>query len=407
MPFPPSGMVAAFGIQLHFQTLEQLLLERHPELAGLVHFNSSGPQLYLRVILPEDGAVGLALVKLDHTFAWLVFDSVLNSQSSVWPLNETPNEVLVDALHAQASAHLVGMPVASPWCWHESEPSDMTELADLLVERGVRVRRVAAGNTYFLYGPPLEELRLYIAGSSEGGYVEAEFPDAFVRVSLKPKVGWLVDVCCPERAVWRRVDLSYCLWGRTLPTPGVPRADVTVNRIADLIGDGPKAWVKGAPPWEPPKTSRVSAEPQPDVQGPLFHLDATEPDSVLRSRGSGRLAEVALEQLTAFGFGDVRRSCSDKSIRSGAYHIEWSDRTKTLSTSDIQRLNGLAAAAGEDVPKRLILITAGGTSQPAADFADRAKAFIYHLDPATGRILSVNSRADELLRPNTEPDRYY
>ncbi|WP_406440568.1 hypothetical protein OHB00_34220 [Streptomyces sp. NBC_00631] len=40
--------------------------------------------------------------------------------------------------------------------------------------------------------------------------------------------------------------------------------------------------------------------------------------------------------------------------------------------SENQRLNGLAAAAGEEVPKRLIVIASGEISRPAADFADRA-----------------------------------
>ncbi|MEU8028031.1 hypothetical protein AB0C13_05260 [Streptomyces sp. NPDC049099] len=399
-------MIAASGIHMHFQTLEQLLLERHPELAGRVYFNSVGPQTYLRVELSGDRGTGLTLARLGRTFVWLVVDPTLDSEFSVWPLNTTPNEVLVDALHAHASAYLAGVPVASPWRWHESEPSDMTELADLLVERGVCVRRVAAGNTYFPYGPR-DELKLHIADSSEGAYVEAEFTGAFVRVSLKPSIGWLVDMHCPERGAWRRVDLSYCLWGKELPTPGVPRAAVTVNRLADLIGDGPKAWGKSCPPWEPPKTARASAEPQSNVQGSLFRVDATGPHSAPRSPGPRELAEVVLEQLTAFGFGDVREGDSDSPIHSEAYHIEWSGRTKTLSTSDIQRLNGLAAAAGEDVPKRLIVITSGGISRPAADFADRAKAFIYHPDPATGRLFPLNSRADELLPPGTEPDRYY
>ncbi|MFD9001134.1 hypothetical protein ACFV0T_09225 [Streptomyces sp. NPDC059582] len=399
-------MVAAFGIHQHFQALEQMLLERHPELAGRVYFNSAGPQMYLRVKLSGDQGTGLALVRLGHTFVWLVVDPVLGSEPSVWPLNTTPNEVLVDAVHAHASAHLASVPVASPWRWHESEPSDMTELADLLVERGVHVRRVAAGNTYFTYGPR-HELKLHIADRREGAYVEAEFPGAFVRVSIKPSVGWLADMHCPEWGAWRRVDLSYCLWGRELPTPGVPRADVTVSQVADLIGDGPKAWVKSSAPWKPPKTSCASAEPQSDVQESIFRMDATEPDSALRLPGPGELAEVVLEQLTAFGFGDVREGGSDSPIHSDAYHIEWSDRTKTLSTSEIQRLNGLAAAAGDDVPKRLILISSGGISRPAAAFADKARAFTYHLDPATGRLFPMNSRAAELLPPGTEPDRYY
>ncbi|WP_127356029.1 hypothetical protein [Actinacidiphila soli] len=63
MPFPPSDMVAAYGIHLHFQALERMLLERHPKLAGRVYFNSAEPHRYLRVKLSGDEGVGLALVR--------------------------------------------------------------------------------------------------------------------------------------------------------------------------------------------------------------------------------------------------------------------------------------------------------------------------------------------------------
>ncbi|MEU9210009.1 hypothetical protein AB0D27_19140 [Streptomyces sp. NPDC048415] len=226
-------------------------------------------------------------------------------------------------------------------------------------------------------------------------------------MSIKPSIGWLVDMHRPEWGAWRRVDLGYSLWRRKFPTPCVPHADVSMSQVADLIGEGPIAWVACGAPWETSKPSRVSAEPASNAQESVFLMDATGSDRALRPPGSRELAELVLEQLTAFGFGDVCEGESNSPIHSDAYHIEWSDRTRTLSTSEIQRLNGLAAAAGEDIPKRLILITGGGISRPAAAFADRAKAFIYHLDPEAGRLFPVNSRADELLPPCTEPGRYY
>ncbi|XVQ89107.1 hypothetical protein ACQP15_17340 [Microbispora siamensis] len=396
-------MVAGFGRHLRFQGLEQLLHERHPELGARVHFNSAGPQLYLMVKLSGNRGVGLTQSRLGHAFIWLLVDPVLESEPSVWPLN-TPDEELVDALHAHATAHLTGVLVASPWRWHESKPSDMTELADLLAQQGVHIRRVVAHNRYFAYGPR-HEPKLHIADRSEGAYLETQFSGAFVRVSIKPSVGWMVDMHCPKRDAWVRVDLGYSLWRKKLPTPGVPRADVPVSRIADLIGDGPRAWVESGTFWETPQLSSASAEPQSGVQEPLFLTDTTEPDSALRPP-----TEAVLKQLTAFGFGDVREGGlwddPDSHIHSDTYHIEWSDRTKDLSTAEIQRLNGLAAAAGEDLPKRLIVITNGGLSRPAAAFADKAKAFIYRLDPTTCRLIPLNSRAEDLLPPHTEPGRY-
>ncbi len=399
MSFPPGDMVAAVGTHLHFQRLERLLHERHLELGDRVHVNSTGSQLYLMVKLPGDRGVMLSRSRLGHAFVWLIVDPVLGSEPSVWPL-DTSGEVLVDAVHAHATGHLAGVPVASPWRWHESEPSDMTELADLLAEREVHVQRVAAGNRYFAYGPRYEP-KLHIADRREGAYVEARLSDIFVRISIKASVGWLVDMHHPERGAWTRIDLGGSLGRTKLPTPGMPRADVPVSRIADLICDGPKAWVESGAPWETSRPPRASAETWSDVEESLF---LTLP--ALRSAGAREHMDAVLEQLTTFGFGDIREGGPDSPIHSDTYHVDWSGRTKDLSTSEIQRLNGLAAAAGEDLPKRLIVIINGGLSRPAAEFADKAKAFVYSLNPATGRLNPLNSRAYDLLPPRTEPSRY-
>ncbi|CCB71690.1 conserved protein of unknown function (plasmid) [Streptantibioticus cattleyicolor NRRL 8057 = DSM 46488] len=76
-----------------------------------------------------------------------------------------------------------------------------------------------------------------------------------------------------------------------------------------------------------------------------------------------------------------------------------------MTTSDVQKLNGLAAAAGDDVPKRLIVITGTGLTRPAADFADGAKAFAFCLHHATDALSPANSRADEALLPGRDPVR--
>ncbi|MFH7339590.1 hypothetical protein [Streptomyces hygroscopicus] len=172
---------------MHFQTLEQTLRERHPELAERVRFHDLAGRPLLKILLSRTQSVGLAFVRMGHNIVWAVMDPVLNSEPSLWPLN-TPNDVLVDALHAHASAHLTGEPVSSPWRWNESEPSETTELADLLDMRGVRVRRVVGGNGYVAYGPR-HALKLGVFDAHEAAFLEAEFPEAFVRVSLKPRLG--------------------------------------------------------------------------------------------------------------------------------------------------------------------------------------------------------------------------
>ncbi|MEU3299950.1 hypothetical protein ABZ729_09025 [Streptomyces sp. NPDC006678] len=69
----------------------------------------------------------------------------------------------------------------------------------------------------------------------------------------------------------------------------------------------------------------------------------------------------------------------------------------------MRRLNGLAAAAGEDAPKRLIVITTAGVSRPAAAFADTAKAFVFCIDRTADKLMALNSRAREALLPHTNP----
>ncbi|MFF4793454.1 hypothetical protein ACFY2M_27650, partial [Streptomyces sp. NPDC001276] len=266
--------------------------------------------------------------------------------------------------------------------WHESKPSEMTELADLLDVRGVRVRRVAASNKYFLYGPR-HAPKLAFAGGRNDAFLEAEFPEAFVRVSLKPALGWMVDLHASHADGWSRVNLGWCLHRRSYPIPGLSRAKASVDEIADFLCRGPKAWDS-----EPP---RGAPQDNPRTSGELCSADAS------------RIAKAVLDQLTAFGFGDLAEGDADTPIESDAFHVEWRSGSKDLSTSEVQRLNGLAAAAGNDLPKRLIVITSGGLTRPATAFADKAKAFAFHLDPTTGRLYAVNSRADEAMPPSDEP----
>lgn len=422
MPFPPSDMVAAFAVHLRFKSLEQTLRERHPELAERTRFDDSQGGMLLKVALSGGRSVALAHVRMGHAIVWAVVDPVLDSEPSVWPLN-TPDGALVDAVAAHASAHLAGEPVASPWRWHESEPSEMTELADLLDAAGVRVRRVAAGNGYFAYGPRYAP-KLDVVGGHGGKFVEMEFPQAFVRVCLKPALGWLVDLHTPQWGGWGRLRLDRCLGRMPKPSPGLPRADVSVEEIAELLGKGPAAW-DTEPPWAPPRSvAQNSGFPEPSLMEGLFE------DSPIQERLSGwgeslegrniltsektaqhrmsalappQITDAVLRQLTALGFSDLMAGGAGIPIESSAFHFEWRSTAKNLAAPEIQRLNGLAAAAGDDLPKRLIVITSGGLTRPAADFTDKAKAYAFRLNRATGSLTALNSLADEALLPVQAP----
>ncbi|MET9479976.1 hypothetical protein [Streptomyces sp. NPDC006638] len=414
MPFPPGDVVAAFGRHLHFQSLASTLRERHPELAERVHFDDSQGRMLLKVTLYGGQSIGLAHIRMGYAIVWAVLDPDLNSEPSLWPL-DTPDDVLVDIVHAYASAHLAGEPVPSPWRWHESETSAMTELADLLDSRGAQVQRVVARNGYFAYGPRLAP-KLDIVSGRDGSFLEAEFPAAFVRISLKPALGWLVDVHTPRWGGWDRIALGRCLGRTSSPSPGVPSTDVSVQEIAEVLCDGPEAWDM-EPSCAPAPTGKQSAQesgtPLLDrlfrpVQG-IFPDYGDEPDEGEESQhrpnslAPGMITKDVLQQLTALGFSDLFEGGADLQVKSNTFHIEWHRSTKNLSTSAIQRLNGVASAAGDSVPKRLIVITGAGLTRPAAAFADKAKAYVFYLDDATGQLTGLNSLAREALPPVDAP----
>jgi hypothetical protein len=418
LSFPPRDMVTALGTYLHFQSLERTLRDRHPELAERVRFDDSQGPVFLKVLLSGTQSVALARVRMGHGIVWAVMDPALDSEPSLWPL-DTPSDVLVDAVHAHASARLTGKPLSSPWRWNESEPSEMTELADLLDMRGVRVRRVVAGNRCFAYGPR-HAPKFGVADTREGTFLEAEFPEAFVRVSLKPALGWLVDVHTPRWGEWGRVALARCLCRTSFPAPGVPRADVSVEELADLLGKGPEAW-DTEPPWTPAKP--VAPKPRSDMQGSLpvqnDVLGRTEefpdlldgPEESRSERRPGPLSpqeikEAVLHQLTTLGFSDLVEGEADAPIESEVFHIEWRSTGKDLSAPEIQRLNGMAAAAGGKLPKRLLLITGGGLTRPAAKFADKAKAYVFCLNRMTGRLTALNPLAREASLPAEAPSAW-
>ncbi|MFI1865527.1 hypothetical protein [Streptomyces jumonjinensis] len=381
MGFPTGDTLAAHGKWLYFSGLEQELRERHPELAHRVFFNSAGPLLYVKVRMSGESGIVLAICRLGHAETWTLTGPEPDGLPSVWAPG-TPREVLIEALAAQATARLAGVPVASPWRWDESERSEVTELADLLVEHGITVRRVVAGNRWFAYGSGYAP-ELDIVESAQGNLVEAESPGGVVvHASVTPHLGWLLDRYLPDLSAWGRVDLNLALWGRSRPTPGMPSPQADVKQIAELIAGGPDTWTQ-------------------DIQ--LAPIGLYTPPTPF----GFDLEEAVLAQLPLLGFSDLKAGDGDALVQSDTYHVVWRDReSKTLSKPEVERLNGVAAAAGTERPKRLILITNGWLSRPAAAFADQAGAFVFHIDPDTGRLDAVNPLAREAMPPRSDPRKH-
>ncbi|WP_416966969.1 hypothetical protein [Streptomyces sp. 4F14] len=401
MSFPPGDIVDAFGRHLHGELLERQLCERHPELADRVRLHETGRGRLLLVRVSGARQVSLAQVRMGHATVWCVRDPVLDNPPYVWPIT-TPDEVLVDALHAVATACLTGEPVASPWRWQESASSEMTEFADLLAERRVEVLRVAVDNWYYPYGSPLTP-RLGITSGDRGESVlEAEVDGHFLRASLKPALGWTVDVHHPAWSRWGRIDIQRLLRGQSSPAPGVPHGRVPVREIADLLSRGPREWDVEVAAW---KWRRADLSPELLRDAPNWFADLAElwgtTGETTMPRAS-EIAEAVFHQLRGCGFTDLRAGDIDTPIASDTFDVVWHSGRKPLSRPEIERLSGQAAAAGEEVPKRLLVITSSGITKPAGEFADRAKAFAFRLDRATGWLMGENSRARQALLPFSE-----
>lgn len=383
MGFPTSDMISAMSWYWKFQSLRELLLERHPEWSSRVSI-PDGKNILKVTLADESGrGVGLCVVRASYTQVWTVIDGmdVLHGNSLMWPLEDTSDETLVDSLHACAVSAKRGEPLPSPWRWNEAESSELTALADLLAERGVTVECVTARNPYRALRSGLTDFTVEIAESWEGQFLEARTDDMDVRVSLKPALGWLVDVRYDQEGVWRRVDLGAWLNGQCdSPEPGVSQDEIDLSQLADFVAfeihhiDALEDW-------------RFETESYEAGDGHAGPSSSKLPPH--------QLTEAVVGQLVGWGFGDVSEGKGDPLFVSDHFWIEWKEGNSSLSTSTLQRLNGIAAAES----RRLMLLTTWGITGPAATFADRARAYVFHVRQDTGELTPMNRRALETRLP--------
>ncbi|WP_210577667.1 hypothetical protein [Streptomyces sp. GESEQ-4] len=369
-----------------FQGLHDLLLERHPEWGHRVGVVDGKSILKITLVDETDSGVALAVVRAHHTQVWAVIDGmdVFHGNLLVWPLQGTSDETLVDALDACAVAAERREPLPSPWRWNESGSSELTELAELLAARRVTVEHVTAGNRYRALRNGVVGLEVDIAEPWEGQFLEARTDDMDMRVSLKPDLGWLVDVRYDQEGVWRRVDLGAWLEGQeSSPEPGVPLGRVTLSQLADFVAHELRS-IDAAEYWEPE----------------IEYGDPRDENAVLApvKLSPVMLAEAVVAQLRERGFGDVSEDRGDSVFRSDRFWIEWREADSSLSTSMLQRLNGIAAAEG----RRLILLTTSDISRPAVTFADKARGYVFQVRRDTGELMPLNRRARETQLPRSQ-----
>ncbi|MEU9402441.1 hypothetical protein [Streptomyces sp. NPDC048242] len=307
------------------------------------------------------------------------------------------DENLVDTLHAAASAHLQGRSVASPWKWGESEVTPIVQLADQLTANGAVVHNVVGENHYFLYRHADEwwDPRVGIARTEARSYLDATYGDFAYRASHHKALGWRADIYDPRERQWARLIDPL--------GAGDPQGIGRLPDIADLLDVSPEAiaylaceltgesWWECHDPWSPfdappflgaapagvrtPDLLEKLLLPAHSAGGPAAP-QKLPPDLLIRRVGS---------RLRAFGLVDIEWGESSSPLVSPSHHIAWHDTARSMSTSEVQRLNGVAAAE----EKQLLVLSRSGLTRPAGQFADKAKALAFQWDAKTGLLFST------------------
>jgi hypothetical protein len=372
VPLPTSDETAGFAEFMRFKSLENLLRQRAPEYAERIERPDTAP-LYLKIRLDDGSGVLLGwLRKLPG--AWVIIDPPpAQSVARVWS-PDTPDEVLIEALRVRAAARLAGAPEPGPWRWDEAVESEATQLGELLEAEGLSIVSVVAGNRVFAVKPEASDgAMVWIAPASDGDYVRASIGRVEVRVALKPALGWVADVLTSDESHWRRLDLGQLLTGQPSVVPGVPAESLDVPLLARTLAAAVTERAR-----TPGSESLSSA--------------ALLPLPSARSR-SGELASGVAAQLHAMAFGDIEVLDDPVApLQSKAFHVVWrAVQEDRLRLPELQRLNGVAAAAG----KLLMVISAGLVTRPALSFANEARAFVFDFDPRPGVLFHGNNRCAE------------
>jgi hypothetical protein len=372
VPFPTSDEAAAFAEFMHFKSLEDLLRQRAPEYAERIERPDTAP-LHLKIRL-DDGTGVLVGWLSKPPGAWVITGpEPARSVTRVWSL-DTPDEVLVEALRVRAAARLAGASEPVPWRWDEAVESEATQLSELLEAAGFSIVSVVAGNRVFAVKPQAPDgAKVWIAKASDGDYVRASLGRAEVRVGLKPVLGWVADVLMAGESRWRRLDLGQLITGQPSAVPGIPAESLEVPVVARTLAAAVTDLASA-----PGRESLSSA--------------ALLPPPSARTRGS-ELASGVAAQLHAMAFGDIEVHDDPVApLRSKTFHVAWrASREDRLRLPELQRLNGIAAAAG----KLLMVISAGIVTRPALSFANEARMFVFDFDPGPGVLFNGSNRCAE------------
>ncbi|MFJ8431141.1 hypothetical protein ACIQ9P_07545 [Kitasatospora sp. NPDC094019] len=320
--------------------------------------------------------MGLAQVRFakpyDYAPVWAVAGPRISERPRVWS-GLTDMDVLVDALHARAVAELEREEELSPWRWDEPSVGEMVALADDLSALGVDVLMAVAQNRCRAVEAERGTKAEYF-GSDQGDFVVVQGLGRLIKVSSKPLSGWGASVRAEEGTVWQRLDLGALLFGEPFVVPGVEPGRVDRAKLAAVVADLARL----------PRTATAEDRIQ-DL--PAQRSQAAGPPT--RSVA----VEGAARELARMGFADVVPDDTCSRLESETFHIEWWNRSKAMGLGDVQRLYGVAAVAG----RRLLVLSESSATKPACAFADRARAFVFTVDPGNHRPHACNDLAREVV----------
>jgi hypothetical protein len=309
---------------------------------------------------------------------WLIIGPADKGHPRMWDAL-TDADVLADAVGERVRAYEEQRAELSPWRWDEPDGKvPIVRLADALEARGYDVRLVVSANR-IRTTETVKGIEAFPYRAHEGGFVVVGMGRSSVRVSRKPKIGWLVDVHDEARDIQWRPDIHSCFRGETGVVPG---SDLTEEMLDELHGVIERA-LREDPPEERVVVPRRKGE-LPRAGGMQDQRHASPPAS-----------RSTVRELRTLGFGDVIEldagADSPASLTSESLAIVQWERDKALGLADIKMMYADATVSG----KRLLVLLRRSMTRPASNFADQANVFAYWADESTGSITPYSRAAEE------------
>ncbi|SNX58061.1 hypothetical protein SAMN06272735_2541 [Streptomyces sp. TLI_55] len=384
--YPWSSESSGMGHLVAYQRAEAALRLRHPELSDRIEMHSplSALPTMLSVRLPDDRRVLLWLTRFarprDFYPFWLIVGPDDTGLPRMWDALTSP-DVLADAVRERVRAFEEHRVEASPWRWDEPDrQTSIIRLADTLAESSFDVRLVVSGNR-IRATQTADGVEAFPFREHEGDFVEFKVGHHSVRISRKKEIGWLADVHEPELDVQWRIDLHWLLDKEAGSFPGYADDDQVLGRLHHVIE--PAIWDR------PPKNVVNSPARKGDRPRMAADRDRSEPLSPQQAQ------QVTMRELLALGFTDVttEADAESASLASETLYIASTARSRPLGLADVKQLYADASIAKK---RLMVLLRTGGMTRPAAEFANRAGAFVFWADRRTGLLAPYNGLAREV-----------